>query len=276
MLNVKYVNSRGEGIEFGNGLGYFVNMSDLHDFEWVYSTIGGQISGFSMDDIREYSVPVRIIHPDAAEAVRLKNRLFEVMEYDIVHQSAGKLYIGDYYLKCFCFASEKSEYAKHGYLALLLKFVTDKAKWIKEVNYSFYRDYEAKNPSVYLDYPYDFQYDYAVDQSGYAILEQDGIEGADFIVKIEGPVSCPSFYIADHEYNVNAEISTGEYLVIDSLRKKIYKVKQSGEIENQFHLRNRDSYVFEPIPNGTVAMLWNASFGFELTIYVQRSEPAWI
>lgn len=275
MLEAKYENSRGDVLAFGDGRGYFINMSDLHDFEWSYETIGDRIAAFTAASVLEHSVPVRIIHPDAAEAVRLKNRLFDVMEYDIVHQTAGKLYIGDWYLPCWCLASAKSSYGDKGYLALALKLVTDRPKWVKESRHILYEESKAGVQTPYLDYPYTYEYDYSPDESRREIVTQEGIEPAEFVLTIAGPVSYPSIVIGSHEYSVDAEIGTGELLIIDSLEKRVYKRKANGEEENLFSKRNRESYIFQPIPSGSVSVTWDATYSAELILYMQRSEPVW-
>lgn len=276
MLEAKYVNSRGEVLSFGDGRGYYINQSDLHDFEWSYGTASGRISAFSAASALEHSVPVRIIHPDDTEAVRLKNRLFEIMEYDVVHNSAGKLWIGDWYLPCWCMASEKSNYGAKGYLALTLKLVTDRPQWVKESRHILYESAQNGPQSPYLDYPYTYEYDYAPDESRREIITQEGIQPAEFVLTIAGAASYPSMVIGEHEYSVDAEIGAGELLIIDSMEKRVYKRKSNGEEENLFAKRNRESYIFQPIPSGSVSVTWDGTFAAELILYMQRSEPVWI
>ena len=74
---------------------------------------------------------------------------------------------------------------------------------------------------------------------------------------------------------IKAEVSSGEYLVIDSSEKTIMLVKGSGEKVNCFNKRSRDSYVFEKIPVGANTVSWEGEFGFDVTLLEERSEPKW-
>ena len=74
----------------------------------------------------------------------------------------------------------------------------------------------------------------------------------------------------------NADLSDNEYLTIDSMTKTIVLTKYDGQKENCFHLRNRESYIFEPIPPGENIITWNGAFGFDVILLDERSEPKWI
>ena len=76
-------------------------------------------------------------------------------------------------------------------------------------------------------------------------------------------------------YSINGAIGAGETLLIDSTTKKIVLTKADGSKENWFDKRNRESYIFEEIPPGEHAVIWNGTFGFDLTIIEKRSEPKW-
>ena len=74
---------------------------------------------------------------------------------------------------------------------------------------------------------------------------------------------------------MDARLYIGEYMVIDSRSKKVYKVKNNGEKVNLFHARGRDFYIFEKIPSGIMAVSWSGEFGFDITLLSERSEPVW-
>ena len=85
----------------------------------------------------------------------------------------------------------------------------------------------------------------------------------------------PKIHIAGHTYEVNCEIGADEYLTIDSLDKTIVLKKNDGTTVNCFNLRNRDSYIFQTIPQGKNVVLWDNSFGFDVILFEERSEPKW-
>ena len=53
------------------------------------------------------------------------------------------------------------------------------------------------------------------------------------------------------------------------------KYRNNGVMVNLFDLRGKEFSVFEPIPGDVVTVTWNGSFGFDITLFEERSEPAW-
>lgn len=63
---------------------------------------------------------------------------------------------------------------------------------------------------------------------------------------------------------------------IDSIAKTILLTKRDGTVENHFHQRNRESYIFEKIPAGSNIVTWDKTFKFDVVLFEERSEPKWI
>lgn len=269
---ITYINHRNESIDFGQN-GIYVNYNNLRDFTWGFETTNNKISAFSKG-IVEKTVPVIIHCASEDEGLQIKNRLFEVTEKDVLAFKHGKIIIGDYYLKCYVKGSKKSNYLMgKGHLEISLEVVTDFPQWTKETT-SLFVPGASTSGGKNKDYPHDYQYDYAnsmIQQK----LNNTSFTDVEFEMRIYGSCINPSLAIGGHVYNVEAELLTGEYLVINSRTKKIYKVKTNGEQVNQFNLRNRDSYVFEKIPVGNSEVSWNGMFRFEITLFEERSEPKW-
>ena len=93
---------------------------------------------------------------------------------------------------------------------------------------------------------------------------------------VYGPVNNPSVTIGNHLYNVNCEVDSSEYLVIDSIEREIYIISNFGEKKNVFNKRNNESYIFQKINHGINSVIWSGGFGFDITVYDERSEPEWI
>jgi hypothetical protein len=81
--------------------------------------------------------------------------------------------------------------------------------------------------------------------------------------------------IAGNVYAVNGSISAGETLLIDSLNKTITLTTAAGNQINWFDKRNREHYIFKPIPPGQNVVGRNGDFGIDLTVIEKRSEPKW-
>lgn len=77
-------------------------------------------------------------------------------------------------------------------------------------------------------------------------------------------------------YEVAATLYAGEYILIDSRDHTVYRYLIDGRKQNLFNQRNKESDLFQKVPSGRCAVLWNAAaFGFDLILFQERSEPAW-
>ena len=100
--------------------------------------------------------------------------------------------------------------------------------------------------------------------------------GSAFRILIYGQTTDPVINIGGHRYAVNGSISAAETLLIDSLTKTITLTTAMGTKVNWFANRDRNSYIFQPIPAGMNIVSWIGTFGFDLTVIEKRSEPKWI
>ena len=90
---------------------------------------------------------------------------------------------------------------------------------------------------------------------------------------IFGEVGNPRVSVNGHPYQVNVDLAANEYLIIDSRKNTVTKYLANGTTLNVFDKRNKAQSVFEPIPGGTLRLTWPGTFGFDLTLYEERSEP---
>ena len=79
--------------------------------------------------------------------------------------------------------------------------------------------------------------------------------------------------INDHVYQILDVLGESEYVMIDSKKGTIVKTTAGGQKVNAFDLRNKEESVFEKIPEKTLLISWPGTFGFDLTLYEERSEP---
>lgn len=269
----KYINHLGETLEFGGG-SLFANENDLRNYEWEVVSKGDKISSFKKGIVSK-AIPVIIKCDTAEKGFEMRNKIFEIAEKDILANKAGKIIVGDYYLKCFVVGNSKAEYLiSKQYMRLDLNIQTDASGWIKETIYPF-RMGKAAEGEIYLDYSHDTPFDY---KNSLAIreLNNTAFAASDFRMAIYGAAVNPQIYVGDHVYSVNVEVGTGEYLTIDSTNKTIYLTKNNGEKVNCFNKRNRDVYVFEKIPPGnSVVTSANEGLSFDITLLEERSEPKW-
>ena len=253
----------------------YLNYSELRNYSWSYETINNRISRF-FRPIKDRKIPLWVHCDSEAEATAVKNRLYELTETDVEAELPGKIYIGEYYTNGYITSSSKGDYLIHDKMCRIdLVLTSDDTAWYKEQTYAFVSGSGgAIGVGGGTDYPYDYSYDYALSMSGRSIV-CNSVGSNAFRLLIYGAVTNPAVVINGHTYAINGSIGAGETLLIDSLTKTITLTTATGNKVNWFDKRNRDNYIFEPIPAGQSTISWVGSFGFDLTVIEKRSEPKW-
>lgn len=268
-----YENNNGKRVVFGEG-GLYANYNDLRDYEWSYSDDNNIIGGFYKEPVKK-SLPVVIVKNSLSERIAVRNSLFEVFESDILAGKKGRIYIGNWYLKCWITAIENSSYLMHrDFTKADLTVITDEPFWIKEEIFS----YSAVNVSASggIDFPFDLPIDLQSSNVGQNTISNYQIFPAAFKITVYGPCSNPVMIkIGGHTYQVNVGLNSGENLVIDSMNKTITKVLQDRAETSVMRYRYKKESIFEEIQPGQNELIWFGDFGFDVLLYHKRSEPDW-
>jgi len=268
MLNMTYKNHLGETVVF-NEVGIVTDASDLFSRKWGYSAAYNKILGF-YQSITVSKIEIALVENSKSKA----NELFGIFEKDVRAQKEGVLTVGEYSINGFFYVSKPKVYNERAdYIRLELEFITDRKNWIKSTFFVF--NPEDNETEEGRGYSYDYPYDFASSISTEEINNPSFMDSA-FRMTIFGEVNDPKVYIGDHLYEVNVELSEGEYLVIDSLNKRVYTVNETGEQTNVFASRNASSYIFQPIPAGYNTMSVTPDCIVSLELLEERSEPEWI
>lgn len=270
---LKYKNHVNEVFEFGMD-GIFVDMNELHDYEWTVTKRGNKIAALDYS-ISKRKLPVIIICDTEENGVAARNRLMEVVEKDVLAMQPGQIILGDYYFRCFVTKSQKSNYlTSKRYMTLTLTLTSDVPFWIREETFVFRKLAEDTSGGQNLDYSHDYPHDY-FSGLGSKDLINTVFVGTNFRMIIYGACSNPAVYVGGHLYQVNCEVGENEYLTIDSVKKEIFLTANDGTVINVFNKRNRSSYIFEKIPSGQNAVMWEGKFGIDIILLEERSEPKW-
>lgn len=268
-----YRNHQNEEMKFGEQ-GVFVNENSLRDFDWEVVSDNNRISNLQKR-ITTKSIPLVIICDTEEEGIQKKNQVFEILEKDTLTVQYGRIIIGDYYLKCYCTGSKKTMYlSDKRELHTTLTITTDCPDWIRETTTMFRDANHRQGGGKNLDYKRDYPSDYTSEFRNKTLINENFVE-SNFRMIIYGPVINPTIYIAGHKYAVNIEISDNEHLTIDSIDRKIVLTKYDGTLFNAFGDRDKQSYIFQKIPPGNCVVAWDSSFGFDVVLCEERSEPKW-
>lgn len=270
---IRHVNS--EGVEvILNKEPYKVLVSDLTDYDNVEIESNGKIAGF-IKEITERKLNIDIISSSKETTQELCNKLNELFEKDIYNDVAGKIYINDYYMRCFIKSCKKSKRGNGVIRSYEYTLITDYPFWIKETTYQYlaeppeavkYTDLETG--IMFPEFPFDF-----APVRGEKILENPSFTDSNFIMTIYGFAESPQVSIAGHPYRVETTVYEGERLIIDSKKGTVKKIGRLGEVVDCYNARQKDYSVFQKIPPGLNVFQWSGGFGIDITLFDERSEP---
>ena len=287
-MNFYYVNSKGQKLDFST-YPYIFQEGNLTDYSWQYDAVEGERQN-KISKIRrgigERSFKLALI-PDfslslqerRSKLLEYADNVYNVFETDVINQTEGKLYSSTgYYLPCMIVSSTKEMWNSGlPFMFQTFNIVSTNNAWIKEETKSFSSYASTNRGSIgELDYPHDYEFDYAQKQVGVSHWNLEHIAKCKFKMIIYGPVIEPQITINNHPYKLLTTINNGEYAVIDAKNNTVVKVNEVGETINIYDLRSKINSVFEPLPaNDVMTIVWNGSFGFDITAYIERSEPRW-
>lgn len=263
---------------------YGISDFDLFRHKFKYSAKNDKIENFTIG-ITERKVEVTVTGNKKKSWQELYDEMNGVFDRDVLLKKPGRLYVNDSYISCFFVATTPAEmFEDWGFQTVELEMVTDKAAWITEqttriepiTNVTPLNTKGSKEKG----YPYEYPYRYPFLKTQTSIYIDHYVE-SDFKMKIYGPTLSVNINIANHPYKVEYPIKKGEYIVIDSRshvpkEERLYLVKKDGGRENVFNYRDTEYGVFKKIPPGNVMVDYPRTYGIDLTIFKERSEPAWI
>lgn len=279
MMDIYYVNSKGIRLDLLKPP-YMLQTGDIFDYEWGYesvdtSALAGRITDFTRG-IKEKSLTLSILNYSREAYYKAINAFHETVEYDVLNKTPGKLFIGEQYLQCYIISSKKTEWEND--IELLdndIEVVAEYPFWITERKFEF-KPSTGEQTGEYLDFDFDVQFDLLGDEKGVGNIDFEHYSSCNFLMTVYGPCTNPRITIGGNIYEVKTKLDTGEYLLIDSRAGTIYRVRVNGIKVNEFDSRNtEEGSVFKKIQPGYNLISWDGTFGFDLLLYVERSEPEW-
>lgn len=252
-----YTNHLGEVITFGSSP-YFANSSDLRDYQWSYDET---LTRFDRGTVTK-TLEVIVVGTEE-DANEKKDALYEIFEKDVLAMKKGTFQVGEYKMNAFVYGSKKTDYLSSQKLLIVqLSVVTDTPQWRTEKTFEFPQDPSSPVGNPYLR----------------RTISNDSLWECGFRLKFYGPAPSPAWVKIDgHMYSVDVFIDLDEYLEIvsDGTTKTITLYKSDDTTEDCFAKRYRSESVFAKISAGENIVECNNSFGFELTLLEERSEPKW-
>ena len=279
-MEVYYENSEKTQKIVFDGKEYGIADLDLFQHEFNYTVENNKITEFY------HGVITRTIDANITGNIKkswqeLYDEMNGVFRRDIILNKPGTLHVNGSYIPCFFYASKPTEiFDDVGFQTTELKIVSDSSIWIQEERLSFSASSAASEDAEDVkkySYTYPYRYPPAQARNKFSI---DHYTDSHFQMIVYGPAARVQITINGHPYIVEHAIESGEYMVIDSrenlpIGEQLYIVKNNGEKVNVFNYRDSVYSVFKKIPPGNTEIQCSGSYGVDLILFKERSEPKW-
>lgn len=270
-VSIKYVASSGNTYDLiTNGIKH----REANYYSWAWDVEGTKLQyGYRVADFsRDAAVyDTELIFYGSEQRRRtLVQNLHDDFENDVRTKRAGKIIWGDYYLECYITESSTEPTEVGTWTSNKITIYAPYPFWVQDFHIVLPASQETA--SGFLDYPYDYPYDYAAPTMGTRHIQTNFPFESEFEMVIYGLAVNPRVVINDYAYALYATIPQGAYVIINS-RQKTIMMYRNGTRTNMFNFRNKTASIFQRITGGDLTISWDSSFGVDLTIYHERSEP---
>lgn len=270
-VNITYTASSGNVYNLiTNGIRH--KEANYHEWAWdVEGTklqYGYRVANFSRKPA-QYTTELMFYGPQTDRRARVQ-ALHDDFENDVRKKTPAKITWGDYYLTCYIIESSTEPTEYPSWTSNTITIYAPYPFWVQDVKVTL--PVQTAGGSSFLDYEYDYSYDYTAPAVGTKYVSSDFPFTSEFKMIIFGEAVNPRITINGYSYVLYTTIPQGAYVVIDS-RAKTIVMYQNGVQTNLFNYRNKTDSIFQKIPGGNLTIVWDATFGVDLTIYHERSEP---
>lgn len=270
---LQYVSSSGDIFDF-KATDLRARSANFHNYTWFAQTkqqqYGDKVNRF--DKTAAYYTCLLDVRGSIAQRKQTLNDLHEAFDKDIFRQTPGKIVHGDYYIQCYITYSATS--ARDPFTDNEIQIYCPYPFWVKENVYTcMIRDDQGSDE--FLGYDYGYNYDYSSGRSGQTIIDNPGAGPANYKLIMYGACNNPYIIIDSVIVGVHSIIGTGEYVTIDTRDHTVIKTATNGTKTNLYNYRTKSSSIFGKISSGNHTITWPGTFGFDLTVFEERSEPLW-
>ncbi len=309
MIDIYYLNSLGEKIDFNNAI-YCIAEMQTYSHSLNYETENEKIIQFITDAVRETSMTINISDAPGIPWQQSYDAFIDIVMYDIEHNQRGYLYVGEYYLRCNIIGMENEDQFREwcDFQTTEIFIVSDNPVWIREklvqlkpesrpinadtlipiVKGEKYTGKNLENATL-TEFPFDFKrpdnkkikyplFDLPfefVNIYGRRTINNESATASNFIMTIYGFCDHPSILIGGHVYSIETIVYEGERLVIDSAAGTVIKIGRLGERTNAYNARRKNESVFEKIQPGIQPVSWPGTYGVDIILFDERVQPKW-
>lgn len=280
---VQYVSSRGKVFDLLSFEYCKLAEANFHKYAWGRSVIKrkyGEIVNEFTKEAQYFECTFKFRGAPSSREAQIEAFHFET-EYDITHMTPGKIIWDKDYIQCYFVESDTHpDEDNPTYTVNSGTFYAPYPFWIEEKIVEIYpTDEGATLPNAKGYVPEDDRYGYPYSYAGAktsTYIEVDSYANCDFKMIAYGPAADVEWTIDNYLYKVDYTLRSNQYMVIDSRQntppdRQCYVVNESGIILNVFN--NRVGEIFKKIPSGNIVLNYPRTYGLQLTIFIERSEP---
>lgn len=274
-----YENSRGEILQLDQ-LPCITTASTLFDITWKLTRSqrplgeGGSLLARKRPGDQR-TLTVRMAAGSAAELSEVIERMADIFDYDVVNYTAGRLWVNNSYLRCWCSGRVKEMSCSITTQAeATVTVCPEQPAWCTERAYRIIPGGTTADSEGHL-YPYSYPYRYSSSRSSLSIYNSR-FSASPMRITLYGPAADPRVYVGGVCIGVNTPLLSGERVVIDQQNKLITKIGTDGSSSNCFGDRIKNGQTFEFAPPGSTPVdVYSDTLGVDIVLIEQRSEPSW-
>ena len=250
--------------------------ANYHDYSWNpmirEQQYGERVYRFNKQ--AAYYTTVLDVSGSIAQRKQTLNELHAAFDRDIYNLTPGRIIHGEYYIECYVTFSSTGY--NDPFTENELSIYCPYPFWVKEHLYQFAARESTSEVNEFLDYPYGFEYDFMSATTGQAMVTNEGAGPANFKLIFYGNALNPFISMDGATIGVNTLVGSNDRIEIDSHDHTVYLITNGDEKLNFYNARTKETSIFNKITSGEHSIVWPGTFGFELIIYEERSEPKWI
>lgn len=273
--HLRYVNSKGDEMTFGPGTCWEIGSHDLFDLNLEARETGGVITSHHYPTTENH-LELRMVGGSVEE----RNRLIDLVSYDVGVGERGTLWAGESYRKCLVYGFEQSlTRMRDSVIRENLLIRSDKPAWIRKKAYTLV---PYDNTTVGgLDYPYDYPHDYLFSRGSSVDIVNPFQLPCKCDIVFPGPCTSPYVIIAGNRYEVEAQANKGDLIIIRGFSgdKPDVVIRFSDGSEKSLfdkaYRKDRED-AFAEIPVGKHDASWSGAFNVEVILYEERTAPWYV
>lgn len=285
MTNITYTASNGAVFDLMASMAMRLKKAQFHTFEFTPDVTALQY-GERVDRWRKgaASYPAQILFKGPkADRIAAIDAFHVAIERDMIYKTPGILTWGNSYISCYLRSSGTyPSDANDTETFNDVEIYCPSSAWITEqqiVIDPVEQTQVLRQTDIQYDPTYGYPYSYMQFQDTSKNIYVDHFAPCEFKAVLHGPVESVDIRIGQMALKVNRAVPVGGYMVIDTREsvdadKHCYLVTNGSE-RNCFNDRDPESSLLDRIEPGFNLVRYDRTTRLELTVFRERSEPAW-